>query len=169
MKTTGVVRRIDDLGRIVIPKEIRRTLKIREGDSLEIIVTQNGNIDLKKYSPLGDIKNICQAYIEANKDLSIIVTDIERIITSSKEFKKYEGVNISLELEEVILNKKETKDFHFEIVSGLSYDGNAYIKPIVAYGDIYGAIILCDSSLEEKDIIKINGFSKFLENYLVNI
>ena len=55
MKATGVVRRIDDLGRVVIPKEIRRTMRIREGDSLEIFVNQSGEVVLKKYSPIADI------------------------------------------------------------------------------------------------------------------
>ena len=58
MKATGVVRRIDDLGRVVIPKEIRRTMRIREGDSLEIFVNQSGEVVLKKYSPIADRKSV---------------------------------------------------------------------------------------------------------------
>ena len=60
MKATGVVRRIDDLGRVVIPKEIRRTMRIREGDSLEIFVNQSGEVVLKKYSPIADISAFAQ-------------------------------------------------------------------------------------------------------------
>ena len=61
MKATGIVRRIDDLGRVVIPKEIRRTLRIREGDPLEIFVDRDGEVILKKYSPIGEhyVKNLC--------------------------------------------------------------------------------------------------------------
>ena len=60
MKATGIVRRIDDLGRIVVPKEIRRTLRIREGDALEIFTDREGEIILKKYSPLGEMGNFAE-------------------------------------------------------------------------------------------------------------
>ena len=66
MKATGVVRRIDDLGRVVIPKEIRRTMRIREGDSLdESFVNQSGEVVLKKYSPIADISAFAQQYADA--------------------------------------------------------------------------------------------------------
>lgn len=61
MKATGIVRRIDDLGRVVIPKEIRRTLRIREGDPLEIFTDREGEVILKKYSPIGELANFCRA------------------------------------------------------------------------------------------------------------
>ena len=64
MKATGIVRRIDDLGRIVVPKEIRRTLRIREGDALEIFTDREGEIILKKYSPLGEMGNFADQYAE---------------------------------------------------------------------------------------------------------
>ena len=65
MKATGVIRRLDDLGRIVIPKEIRRTFRIREGDPMEIFTNRNGEIILKKYSPIGDLGNFAVQYAEA--------------------------------------------------------------------------------------------------------
>ena len=65
MKATGIVRRIDDLGRVVIPKEIRRTLRIRESDPLEIFTDREGQIILKKYSPLGELGNLAQIYAES--------------------------------------------------------------------------------------------------------
>ena len=65
MKATGVVRRIDDLGRIVIPKEIRKTLRIREGDPLEIFTDKEGEIILKKYSPIGELSEFATQYAEA--------------------------------------------------------------------------------------------------------
>ena len=64
MKATGVIRRLDDLGRIVIPKEIRRTFRIREGDPMEIFTNRNGEIILKKYSPIGDLGNFAVQYAE---------------------------------------------------------------------------------------------------------
>ena len=65
MKATGIVRRIDDLGRIVIPKEIRRTLRIREADPLEIFTDREGEIILKKYSPIGEMSTFAKQYAES--------------------------------------------------------------------------------------------------------
>ena len=64
MKATGIVRRIDDLGRVVIPKEIRRTLRIREGDPLEIFTATDGEVVFKKYSPVGELGNFATQYAE---------------------------------------------------------------------------------------------------------
>ena len=65
MRATGIVRRIDELGRVVIPKEIRRTLRIREGDPLEIYTDHDGEVVLKKYSPIGEIANIAKDYTDS--------------------------------------------------------------------------------------------------------
>ena len=65
MKATGIVRRIDDLGRVVIPKEIRRTLRIREGDPLEIFTDREGEVILKKYSPIGELSEFAQEYADS--------------------------------------------------------------------------------------------------------
>ncbi len=65
MKATGIVRRIDDLGRVVIPKEIRRTLRIREGDPLEIFVDRDGEVILKKYSPIGELGDFAKEYADS--------------------------------------------------------------------------------------------------------
>ena len=64
MKATGIVRRIDDLGRVVIPKEIRRTMRIREGDPLEIFVSNEGEVIFKKYSPISELGSIAAQYCE---------------------------------------------------------------------------------------------------------
>ena len=69
MKSTGVVRRIDDLGRVVIPKEIRKTLRIKEGDPLEIFTDREGQVILKKYSPIGELSEFASGYAES---LSVI-------------------------------------------------------------------------------------------------
>ena len=67
MKATGIVRRIDDLGRVVVPKEIRRTLRIREGDPLEIYTDREGGIVLRKYSPIGELSQFSKQYAEADR------------------------------------------------------------------------------------------------------
>ena len=91
MKATGIVRRIDDLGRVVIPKEIRRTLRIREGDPLEIFVDHDGEVILKKYSPIGELGDFAQEYadslFEATGHIAII-TDRDQIIAIAGASKK---------------------------------------------------------------------------------
>ena len=83
MKATGIVRRIDDLGRVVIPKEIRRTLKTREGMPMEIFTDVSGGVILKKYSPVGEMSQLAQAYAEALVNLTGLaaaVCDTEQVI-----------------------------------------------------------------------------------------
>ena len=146
MKETGILRRIDELGRIVIPKEIRRKLKIREGDNLDIYVTQD-SIVLKKYSLLKDLETILSIMLKAykqNSNLSIIVTNLENIIASSKdEIKANEA--ISSELVEKIITKENVqiaRSYPFRITKETYANSNLIIKPIIVYGDVFGAIIL---------------------------
>ena len=86
VKATGIVRRIDDLGRVVIPKEIRRTLRIRESDPLEIFTDKDGEIILKKYSPLGELGNFAKEYAESlakNAGHTTCITDKEQVVAAS--------------------------------------------------------------------------------------
>ncbi len=86
MKATGIVRRIDDLGRVVIPKEIRRVLRIREGDPLEIYTDHDGEVIFKKYSPVGELHSFASSYAETlNKScgLSVVITDRDAVIASA--------------------------------------------------------------------------------------
>ncbi len=91
MKATGIVRRIDDLGRIVIPKEIRRTLRIREGDPLEIFVDRDGEVILKKYSPIGELGDFAKEYADSLHDTVghiALIADRDAIIAVSGAPKK---------------------------------------------------------------------------------
>ena len=91
MKATGIVRRIDDLGRVVIPKEIRRTLRIREGDPLEIFTDREGEIILKKYSPIGELTEFSGEYVESLFETTrhiAIITDRDGVIAVSGSSKK---------------------------------------------------------------------------------
>ena len=106
MKATGIVRRIDDLGRIVIPKEIRRTLRIREGDPLEIFTSREGEIMLKKYSPVGELGEFARSYAQAlaqTTEALVCITDREYVIAAAGTGKKeVEGEQLSEEMEEMI-------------------------------------------------------------------
>ena len=91
MKATGIVRRIDDLGRVVIPKEIRRTLRIREGDPLEIFVDRDGEVILKKYSPIGELGDFAKEYAESLFESTghiTMISDRDNIIAVSGGSKK---------------------------------------------------------------------------------
>ena len=149
VKATGIVRRIDDLGRVVIPKEIRRTLRIRESDPLEIFTDKDGEIILKKYSPLGELGNFAKEYAESlakNAGHTTCITDKEQVVAASGNAKKE---FLEKQLEDIIskrntvLAKRQEKGF----VPILEVDNeNLYshelITPIISEGDVLGAIIM---------------------------
>ena len=152
MKATGIVRRIDDLGRVVIPKEIRRTLRIRESDPLEIFTDHEGAIILKKYSPIGEMVIFSKQYAESLSQVSgqiALIADRDQIIASAgSNNKQFFGKSISKELEEkmnareivnaskgdrkcIPVTREETEEFQHQV-----------IIPIITQGDIIGAVIL---------------------------
>lgn len=150
MKATGIVRRIDDLGRVVIPKEIRRTLRIREGDPLEIFVDRDGEVILKKYSPIGELSNFAQEYAEAlyeNLQHTTLICDRDSVIAvagaSKKEYlEKPIGELVELAMEHRRTHA-ETSQTTAEILKGSPEEYQSYIiVPINAGGDPIGAVIL---------------------------
>ena len=151
MRATGIVRRIDDLGRVVIPKEIRKTLRIREGDPLEIFTAKDGEVILKKYSPIGELNEFSQEYAETLGETlgyGVIITDLDSIISVSKLPKKdYKEKSISKELEQLIENR-ETKEIKDENKIPLyKEDSNFYneqmIMPIISTsGDCIVSIVI---------------------------
>ena len=110
MKATGIVRRIDELGRIVVPKEIRRTLRLREGDPLEIFTDREGGVILKKYSPIKELANFANEYSDTLQQTIgniIIICDKDNIISVSGTTKKdYLDKKISIDLEKVMEGRK---------------------------------------------------------------
>ena len=159
MKATGIVRRIDDLGRIVIPKEIRRTLRIREGDPLEIYVDREGEVILKKYSPVGELgdfaKEYCDSLFEAIGYI-IMIADRDNVVAvagaSKKEFlNKAIGAAVERVLEErktvLINNPGEEKHCKGCITDCEEDEVCKYtaevIAPINVEGDAIGAVIIC--------------------------
>lgn len=150
MKATGIVRRIDDLGRVVIPKEIRRTLRIREGDPLEIFVDRDGEVILKKYSPISELGDFAKEYAEALFDSlgnPVLICDRDAYIAVAGGSKKdYLNKNISDLVEKtmedrnsVIMNQQE----NLSLSDGSEETISAYtIGPIIANGDPIGAVII---------------------------
>ena len=151
MKATGIVRRIDDLGRVVVPKEIRRTLRIREGDPLEIFTDREGEIILKKYSPIGELSIFAKQYAEAMAQTTghvVAIADRDQFIAVAGSGKKdLLAKSVSRELEhlmterETVTANKGDKNF-----VSISYDEEEYtgqvIVPIICEGDVIGAVLL---------------------------
>lgn len=150
MKATGIVRRIDDLGRVVIPKEIRRTLRIREGDPLEIFVDRDGEVILKKYSPISELSDFAKEYAEALFDSlgnPVLICDRDTYITVAGSSKKdYLNRSISDLVESTMEDRNttlETQKTQISLVDGFTEEIQSYtIGPIVANGDPIGAVII---------------------------
>ncbi|WP_033100693.1 MULTISPECIES: stage V sporulation protein T [Thermoactinomyces] len=150
MKATGIVRRIDDLGRVVIPKEIRRTLRIREGDPLEIFVDRDGEVILKKYSPIGELGDFAQEYTEAlfeNLQHATVICDRDGVIAAAGVSKKeYLDKPISETVESCMEQRRthlETVPGKAEIFKGMQEEYQSYcIVPIIAGGDPIGAVVI---------------------------
>ena len=157
MKATGIVRRIDDLGRVVIPKEIRRTLRIREGDPLEIFTASDGEVIFKKYSPMGEISEFSGQYSEVlsrTSGMGILITDRDHVISVSGLAKKdYLEKRISKELEDLMENRINYIKSANEISPLLpieNSDTEACIAfPIIGAGDISGAVIFISDSTKK--------------------
>ena len=150
MKATGIVRRIDELGRVVIPKEIRRTLRIREGDPLEIYTEREGEVILKKYSMIGDMGRFAKQYADSLGQITgniILITDRDMIIAvSSGARAEFVGKKISRQLEQLINDRKSNiasaGDSAYCIISDESeVFESQVIYPIISEGDIAGAVI----------------------------
>lgn len=152
MKATGIVRRIDDLGRVVIPKEIRKTLRIKEGTPMEIYTDREGQIILKKYSPIGELNVFAAEYAEAlvqTTGLTACITDRDQVVAASGSgSRELEGKEISMELDAVIAGREgrlASRDSR-ENISLISGDMDSFcqkmIQPILCASDAIGAVIL---------------------------
>jgi AbrB family transcriptional regulator (stage V sporulation protein T) len=155
MKATGIVRRIDDLGRVVIPKEIRRTLRIREGDPLEIFVDRDGEVILKKYSPIGELGEFAKEYADSLYEAIghiACIADRDQVVAVAggpkKEFlNKRIGAGIEKVMEErkAVMINQPNQQAHYQICAGeegeCRYTAEV-IAPIIAEGDPIGAVII---------------------------
>lgn len=177
MKITGMVRRIDELGRIVIPKEIRKNLRIHDGESLEIMIDDLGNIILKRYMAMNKLEGLAQNFTDAVYNLirkNILITDIDKIIAYSGSLKKdYLNKEISENLVEKIKRRecileKHVKDL--ELINDKKIECTYAVNTIVINGDAVGLIIIfsTDEKLSDIDFKIIKIISNFLEKYLSN-
>ena len=174
MKATGIVRRIDDLGRVVIPKEIRRTLRIREGDPLEIFTDREGEVILKKYSPIGELGTLAKQYSESlaqTMGCTVCITDNDQIVAASGSGKKdLQDTYISKELEKVIqareqLLAKSDSAKYAGVVQDEKEFKEEVVCPILCEGDAIGAVVFLNKDekkkfgeLEQKVAMSAAGF-----------
>ena len=165
MKNTGVVRRIDELGRIVIPKEIRRTLRMHEGTQMEIYTTEQGELVLKKFSIIADLHSYSDNFavaINENLEKSVLICNMDTVVSSAGFSKKEFLVKqISKELESKILERKNyilNKSEESSNIPLIASDALVYtsqiIIPIVVNSDLVGAIVL--ASTEQNSVFSTN-------------
>ena len=174
MKATGIVRRVDDLGRIVIPKEIRRTLKIREGDPLEIYTEKDGGVIFRKYSPMGDLQDfaaqMCES-IGANTGCIAAVSDRDSIIALSGAPKRelMDKPN-SQELDKLMESRKNYRyqpgEARLRAAEGMDKYHLGVASPILCQGDLMGCVMLLlgedTPPMEESDQKLVQTVAGFL-------
>lgn len=173
MKSTGITRRIDDLGRIVIPKEIRKNLKIKENEVLEIFIN-NDEIILKKFSPFNDSEKVLSDYIKVINDMTgndVIITDRDKVILSTKKLeekllnkKLSEYVNDLIENRSIFLSN-DMKGI--EVIDNEKIKQNYYFIPFIIDSDVVGSIIMFSSKeFDENSKSLLSIASKLLVNYI---
>ena len=160
MKATGITRKIDELGRIVIPKEIRRTLRIREGTPLEIFTEKNGEIILRKYSPMGELVAFASQYADSlaqTTGMMVCITDLEQVIAAAGGAKKdYLGKTISEKLERCIEDRMqhqatpEEKRYVPILKESAGENYAQTICPIICQGDVIGSVVLLAKDIKTK-------------------
>ena len=177
MRATGIVRRIDELGRVVIPKEIRRTLRIREGDPLEIFTDHDGEVVLKKYSPIGEIAAIAKDYTDSlHRTLGhvVLISDRDAVVSASGAGKReYVEKALSPEVDQVLQGRQLQV---FNLASGakmmpVTNDDRAdqysaqIVAPILADGEIIGGLIL----LNRESGVQMNEIDRKVAETTANI
>ncbi len=173
MKTTGMVRRVDGLGRIVIPKEIRKVLKIKENEQVEINV-QDDSIVLNRYSDLDEydisLTNLITS-IEEVYNINFLLTSLNSFVLTSDKYKEYQGLELSPYLNSVLDERQDIKE-PIPISLSLNQDKedikvSYVIKTIIKNGDSVGLLILLtDTNLENNDLKLFDLMCNFLDKYL---
>ena len=156
MKATGIVRRIDDLGRVVIPKEIRRTMRIREGDPLEIYTDRDGEVIFKKYSPMGELASFAGQLCETlNKTTGYpaVITDRDTVIAAAGAPRRdVLDKRISEDIEHVMENRQifhlKAAEPHLPVCEGYDKYFAGIAAPIISEGDISGVVFLWSEGME---------------------
>ncbi len=147
MKATGIVRRIDDLGRVVIPKEIRRVFRIREGDALEIFTSRDGEVIFKKYSPVGEMSSFSTQYAETLYkicQMAVVITDRDNVIAcAGASRKEYMERKLSEDFDAIMNSRALFSDVDKTKRVAVTDGASAFVRyamPIITDGDVVGCI-----------------------------
>jgi looped-hinge helix DNA binding domain, AbrB family len=159
MKATGIVRRIDDLGRVVIPKEIRRTMKIREGEPLEIFTESGGSVIFRKYSPAGEQSvmagNLCEA-LTRTCSRPAVMCDRDSVIAASGALRReLDGRPISPEIDAAMQTRRiQRSDEGIPVSPGVAGAQAGVVVPVIAGGDLCGCAALLggEEPISESDV-----------------
>ncbi len=158
MKATGIVRRIDDLGRVVIPKEIRRTLRIREGDPLEIYTDTQGGVVFRKYSPMGELASVagkCAEVLHKTAGAPAVVCDSDHVVAAAGiSRREVLERRVSADMEQYLQNRRnfawERSGRRLIPLEGVQRSASV-MYPILACGDVLGAVALLDEEGESRE------------------
>ncbi len=165
MKETGVIRRIDELGRIVIPKEIRKKLKIRNGDSIDICIDED-KVILQKYSPLKDLDTIVKVLLDTCKKVynsKIVITDMSKVIASS--FNEVTDCSLDDDYIKVIESRNKLDVNHnLNLCKNFIINSSSRILPIIIYGDLFGSILILECNNKSEELL--NLINSFICDYL---
>jgi stage V sporulation protein T len=173
--TTGIIRRIDELGRIVIPKEIRKSMRVKNGDNLEIVV-EGENIVLKKYSQIENLENIASVYADSFNQVlkyNVIITDTDKVVAVGGNMKKkYLNNEISENIERMIERRDNfcnRKKENIEIIPSVCEYGYYTFATIINNGDSIGSVIILslDSPMLEQEEKLASILANILSNYFV--
>ena len=172
MKTTGMVRRVDSLGRIVIPKEIRRLLKIKENEQVEINVSDD-EIILNRYSELDDVNIYIKNLIDIISDIynvDILLTNLNSFKLTSKKYLYLNGKDISPYLANILNDRKEVVENNKINLSLNSMENDIectfFIKTLIVNGDSIGLIIFLSDNYINIDSKLVKLVNDYLEKYL---
>ncbi|ADL12635.1 stage V sporulation T C-terminal domain-containing protein [Acetohalobium arabaticum] len=177
MRATGIVRKIDNLGRVVIPKEIRKEMKINNGNTLEIFVDQDDSVILKKYSPVDELDQV-QDYVNTlveTTECDVMITDTDKVIAGSEELERYERRPVGAVIKETMENRNTeiieegTKgDICEDYEHNEEKVGSILIAPVMKQGDVLGAVILSsqDQSLGDYEVKIAETTAKILSKQL---
>ena len=158
MKATGMIRRIDELGRVVIPKEIRRTMRLKEGEELEIFAEGEGLV-LKKYSALTELGEVALGYAQVlarETSGGVMITDRDRVLATASI--KGEGQDLPVAIERVFASRRSAETHLGE--------SKAWVEPIIARGDLLGGVVLVKEDPTPSDRDKTRLLSRLLERQL---
>ncbi len=171
MKTTGITRRIDELGRIVIPKEIRKNMHLKTGDLLEIFINDENSITLKKFSLINkeqEFLNYYMYFLAKKNQINIFITNLNEVIFTTVE--KYKNIKLTCELEKTLIdNKNIDKISDLKLSNDFVLHGNLSVIPLIPNADLSGFLIIQYKKNNKDEIAAIIDFSKkLIENYLEN-